>query len=260
MDLLALLNYVRGYKIDNSSMMLRNGSVSELNLKILNKRLYDARKAFLLLYDNGMHTDSALIAGHILEICAAIYYIKSAKDKDLNTRRYVAKCSVSSAYDLLAVDDSELQNEEYKLAIQEFLDYLQDVGHLILRPSKKEDKKQFNKELISKLSATDKTNNDKRKLLKEYYEMPVVNDYLNCFVSGLYKGLKDNENENAQKLAQAIRLFYISYCRIKHASALMYPGYPDDEKIIIGENTETLWLPAVFLSLDIIAENPIYIK
>lgn len=71
---------------------------------------------------------------------------------------------------------------DFCLTINEFLDYLEDVGHLILKPIKKEDKKQLNYKFVSKLRCLELTNKEKRKLIKEFYEMSIVNDYLNCFM------------------------------------------------------------------------------
>lgn len=260
MDVENYLTYIKGYNIDVDNVVSRQDSVVGLNLKILYKRLHDAKDAFMLLCDNNMNTDAMLIAGHILETCATIHYIKAAKDKIFNTRRYVAKSTVSSAYDLLGIDNTNLQDEKYKLAMDDFLDYLDDVGHLILKPSKKEDRKQLNKKLVSKLRSANLTNKDKRKLIKEYYDMPIVNDYINCFISGMQNAVKDKPDENAEKLEEAIKLFYVSYCRIKHASALLYPGEIYADKVIIRDNKEELCIPAVFLSLDMISDTPAYLK
>ena len=258
MDVTKYLNYIHGYKIDVDNVVYRRDAVIGLNLKILYKRLHDAKDAFMLLCKNNLNTDAVLIAGHILETCATIHYIKSAKDKLLNARRYVAKSSINTAYDLLGIDNSNLQDEKYKLAIYEFLDYLDDVGHLILKPTKKEDKKQLNAKIVLKLRSPNFTNKEKRKFIKESYEMPIVNDYLNCFISGMQKAIQNRPDEKPESLKEAIKLFYVSYCRIKHASVLLYPGEIKGDSVIINDNKEELCVPAVALSLDMISDTPSY--
>ena len=81
-----MLEYIRHYYIESDVVVPRRASVSGLNLRVLSKRLHDARNAFLVLIDNNMFVDACLIAGHILEVSATIHYIRSAADKMLNSR------------------------------------------------------------------------------------------------------------------------------------------------------------------------------
>lgn len=253
-----MLEYIRNYYIESDVVVPKRASVPGFNLRVLSKRLHDARNAFLVLIDNNMFVDACLIAGHILEVSATIHYIRSAADKMLNSRRYIAKSTIQSVYDLLGIDNSNLQDDKYRLTINEFLDYLEDVGHLILKPIKKEDKKQLNYKFVSKLRCLELTNKEKRKLIKEFYEMPIVNDYLNCFYSGMQKNIQTKPEENPDALKEALKLFYVSYCRIKHTSALLYPGEIKADHIIILDNEEKLCVPAVALSLDMISDSPSY--
>lgn len=255
-----MLEYIRNYYIESDVVVPRRASVPGFNLRVLSKRLHDARNVFLVLIDNNMFVDACLIAGHILEVSATMHYIRSAADKMLNSRRYVAKSSANVIYDMLQIDTSNLQDKQYRELFQEFLEHLKDTGHLIVKAPKKADKHKFNAEMISKLSSIDRDNVSKRKLIKENYEMPIVNDYLNCFIRGMQKKLKENTSEDAATLEQAIRLFYVSYCRFKHASALMYPGVVENEQVVIKEPGANLTIPAVFLSLDMLSDKPVYLK
>lgn len=260
MDNKAYLQYIRDYQIDINNVVSLNDTVPGLNLKLLNKRLHDAKEAFLYLHDNNLHMDSMLVAGHILEICSAIYYIKFAKDKLLNARLYVAKSTVQSLYDILEIDQSDLKDEQYKGAVYDFLDYLYDLGHLVLNPVNKEDKKLFNKSLVSKLRSNELNNSERIKQIKKYYEKPIVKKYIDNFIEGAKEKAELNPNENVKKLEEAIRLFYASYCRIKHASALLYPGHVEKDNLIIDDNNVELSVPAVFVCLDIISDTPIHFK
>jgi hypothetical protein len=259
MDTTKYLSYIKDYQIAIDNIVPLNGNVPGLNLKLLNKRLHDAKEAFLCLHYKNMHMDAMLIAGHILEICAAIYYIKSAKDKLLNTRIYVAKSTVQSLYDLLNVDKTEQQDKLYKDTINDFLNYLEDMGHLVLKPINKENKKEFNKQIVAKIRSENLTNIEKTKLIKKYYDKPIVNDSIVSFIEGMKERAKNNPNENVQKIEEAMNLFYVSYCRIKHASALLYPGHLEKNHIIIDDNKPELSIPAVFLCLDMISDNPVHL-
>lgn len=259
MDADAYLHYVRNYHIELDNVIPLNETVPGLNLKLLNKRLYGAKEAFLYLHDKGMHMDAMLIAGHILEICAAIYYIKSATDKLLNARLYVAKSTVQSLHDILEIDQSELNDEQYKGAAYDCLDYLNSLGHLIVK-TKKENKKEFNKSIVSRLKSEELSNSAKITQINKNYEKPVVKFYTDNFIDGIKEKAKNNPNENVQKLEEAIRLFYATYCRIKHASALIYPAHVEKDQLVIDTNNAELSVPAVFLCLDMISDHPEYLK
>ena len=167
---------------------------------------------------------------------------------------------VQSLLDLLETDQSEQRNEQYNGAIQDCLDYLYDLGHLILNPINKDNKKEFNKSLVSKLKSAELTNNDKIKQIKKYYEKPIVKFYIDNFINDIKEKAKNNPNENTHKLEEALRLFYVTYCRIKHASALIYPAHVEKDRLIIDNNNAELSVPAVFLGLDMISDHPEYLK
>lgn len=256
-----MLDYIQKYNIESSVSLPRNISIPGFNLNLLYKRLNEAKKAFLLLNDTKMYVDAALIAGHVLEVCATIYYIKFANDKELNARKYVAKSSVNTIFSILDIDQSDLKDDMYKGIFDECVDYLAETGHLILKcPPKNTDKHKYNQNLISNLRSMDRTNQEKRKIVKENYEMPIVNDYLNCFLSGIKQKLRENTTEKAESLIQAIKVFYFSYCGFKHAGPLIYPGEIKETEIKLSELSPDTYIPAVFLSLDMIANDPIYIK
>ena len=259
MDIDAYLNYIRNYDIKVDNIVPLNGTVPGLNLQLLSKRLHDAKEAFLYLHDKNMPMDAMLIAGHIFEICAAIYYIKSAKDKLLNARLYVAKSTVQSLHDMLEIDQSELKDEQYKGAVDDCLDYLYDLGHLILK-TKKENKKELNKSIVSKLKSEEIINSVKMTQVNKNYDKPVVKFYTDNFIEGIKEKAKNNPNESIQKLEEAMRLFYASYCRIKHASALIYPAHVEKDHLVIDNNHAELSVPGVFLCLDAISDHPEYLK
>lgn len=254
-----LLDSIRNYDIDNTNIIPNGISIPDFNLTLLNKRLYDARKAFLLLCENNMNSDSELIAGHILETCAIIYYIKSAADKLLNSRKYIAKSSASTVYDILSLEAAATEDGKYNAFFKDLLDYLNHTGHLIVKETKSEDKHKFNQHLLSQLKNNDKNNNEKRKLIKKHYELPIVNDYLNHFIAGMRAKALHNDYPAAQ-YDEALRLFYMSYCRLKHATPFLYPSKEADTTITITDNPQEIIVPAVFMCMDMIVDKPVYFK
>lgn len=256
-----MLDHIQKYNIESSVTLPKNISIPGFNLNLLHKRLNEARNAFMLLNDAKMYVDAALIAGHVLEVCATMYYIKFANDKELNARKYVAKSSVKTVFSILDIDKSDLRDDMYKGIFDECIGYLVETGHLILKcPPKNADKHKYNQNLISNLRSTDRANQEKRKIVKENYEMPIVNDYLNCFLSGIKHKLQENTTEKAESLIQAIKVFYFSYCGFKHAGPSIYPGEIKEKEIKINEFSPDTYIPVVFLSLDMIEDKSIYIK
>ena len=114
MSIEEMLDYIQKYNIESSVSLPKNISIHGFNLNLLHKRLNEARNAFLLLNDAKMYVDAALIAGHVLEVCATIYYIKSANNIEINARKYVARSAVSTIFSILEIDTSNLENEIYK--------------------------------------------------------------------------------------------------------------------------------------------------
>lgn len=259
MDVSNMLNYIREYNIETSISVPRGTSVPRFNLTMLYNRLNEARNTFIMLIDKQLNVDAALLAGNILELCATIYYIKSSKDQELNTRKYVAKSCANTACDILVIDKSDLSDERYKGLFDDCVGYLADTGHLILRP-KGVDKLKYNKGIVSKLRSTDRNNKDKRDIIKENYELPIVKNYLNCFIAGIQQQLQDNSAENTQNLGQVIQLFYTLYCSFKHAGPIIYHSEITDENITFKNIESAVSIPAVYLSLDMISDNPVYIK
>ena len=189
MSIEEMLDYIQKYNIESSVSLPKNISIHGFNLNLLHKRLNEARNAFLLLNDAKMYVDAALIAGHVLEVCATIYYIKSANNIEINARKYVARSAVSTIFSILEIDTSNLENEIYKGLFEECVRYLEKTGSLILKGVGKDtDKEICNKKIIAQLRSKTSTNKEKRDLLKNSYEMPVISDILNCFVAGMQMG------------------------------------------------------------------------
>lgn len=255
-----LVENIRNYHIDNITNVRYPVSVPDFNIALLNKRLHEARNAFLVLYDKGMGLDAELIAGHIMEICAMIYYIKSGPDKLLNSRKGIARSAASCVYDILSLSDFVSKSDKYDGLLEEVLSYLDDTGHLIIKETSVQDKKDFNKHQLAKLRNKELTNKEKRDLLKKHYELPQVTDYLNCFISGTVKKAKSCGYPNFGIYQEAFRLFYMSYCRVKHATPFMYTSVPGENDISIVDDSMGIVVQAVFLCMEMVVKNPVYFK
>ena len=197
----------------------------EYNVHLLLNKMAEARKSYLLLMDNERFADAMLVAGHLLENAAVINYL-SASLQESNTkqiRKYLARDTVQVLCDLLKL----VGDDEADLETQETIDFIMDdfksrCDIVVLKKAK-----QTHEELVQVISTT---NSEKFKIIKNNYELPVVEDYLRPLRTDLSKfyGVPDIDKK--------LVLFYSSYCKIKHCGAAMYAPILCEDKVIMNKN------------------------
>ena len=199
----------------------------EYNVHLLLNKMAESRKSYLLLMDNERFSDAVLIAGHLLENAAVINYI-SASLQEANTKqisKYLARETVQTLCDLFKfVGDDNVDAET-----QETIDFIMDdfksrCDIVVLKKAK-----QTHEELVQVISKAT-TNSEKFKIIKNNYELPVVEDYLRPLRTDLSKfyGFPDIDKK--------LVLFYSSYCKIKHCGAAMYAPKLCEDKVVMDKN------------------------
>ena len=178
------------------------------------------------------------------------------KDAPDNARKYAAKSTFKGFCDILEFDITDLQDENIKAAFVEAMDYLKMVGHLIIK-NKKDRTEANNLNHIKYLEQQDVSNQDKIRYIRNNYNLPVAEHYLIPFLKKIVERYIKQSGQNVN-LARQIRLFYSTYCKVKHRSATIY-GYKNmtDKTIELDDSALTdinLAAISVFLSLDTIKE------
>ena len=174
----------------------------------LYNRSCEAIKSFVILFENKRYYDAFIIAGHCLETCAILSYIKDNSTPELYRERY-NKYLASATLDRLKYNLALSENLETELAWANFVGLLKTfypVGMTIIRSNKNHE------EAIEKLKYRAGINKDKIKILKEYYHKIKIEDYIKMLIekTSYFGGEEFNR-------------FYKKYCDIKHSN-MMTPG------------------------------------
>lgn len=208
----------------------------EYNVHLLLNKMAETRKSYLLLMDHERFSDAVLIAGHLLENAAVINYL-SASLQESNAKqisKYLARETVQTICDLLKfVGDDDVDAET-----QETIDFI--MGDFknrcdIVRLKKAE---QTHEELVQAMS-TATTNSEKLRIIKNNYEIPVVEDYLRPLRTDL------SNFYGAQDISKKLVLFYSSYCKLKHCGAAMYAPTLCADKVVMNKNQYRDFSPIV---------------
>ncbi|MDR1206848.1 MAG: hypothetical protein LBK26_00295 [Rickettsiales bacterium] len=240
---------IRQTSFDVPDVIDRGAPVADMNIKMQLKKLNESIKSYLLLVDNNHFTDAMLIAGHILETCSIISY---AKDAPNNARKYVAKSTLRGLCDILDYDITNLQDEDIKTAFLEGLGVLEYNGHLAIKADK--EAKKANATRIKFLKDPKNSNSDKKKCICDFYNLPIVEDYLRPFRKKVVeRHIKDSQTNI--NLDRQFVLFYAEYCKIKHSNANLYYGDITPDKIVLNDDARSdvnLSAIPVFLCLDMV--------
>lgn len=114
-------------------------------------RVYEASKSYTILFENKKYYDSFIIAGHILETCATLSYIKDNPTIDLCREKY-NKYLASSALGRLKATLEMTDNLETDISWQNFVNLLKifyPVAINIIK--KKEQAKEKHEEAIKQI-------------------------------------------------------------------------------------------------------------
>lgn len=213
------LDLISGIHFETIDQLIMDKSLLSISLKILLKRLNESIKSYLLLMDKECFMDAFLIAGHIMENCAIINYIKNSNRPEETSKIYTAKSSLQSLRNILEFNDKSLEDENIKKTFLKFVDYLEKDGHLAVN-KKICDPKQNNIDSIMYLKNDKFLNKDKITRINHIYDLPKVIDYIKPFskmVSEFYKN-----DSTAQTRLKELSLFYTEYCKIKHCNLFIY--------------------------------------
>ena len=171
-------------------------------------RVCEAIKSFIVLFENERYYDSFIIAGHCLEICAILSYIKDAPTDEICRKRY-NKYLASSVFGRLKYNlelRDNLETESSWNAVKSLLDIFKTVDTSIVRYNKNRE------EAIKQLNNREGLNRDKIRVLNEYYSKVKVREYINAFI-------KSTSSFGGEEFNR----FYEKYCNIKHGN-MMTPG------------------------------------
>jgi len=179
---------------------------------LLYKRTCDALKSFIILAENKCYYDAFIIAGHALETCAVLSYIKDHQDKETqqeNYKKYMARSAVGRLIAILEMNDNlneDIAWETYKV----MLGQLHPFGATIIKDQK--NTKEKHQEAIEKIKFREGPNSEKIKLLQKYYDKPNIKEYITVF---------SNNMNNVDK--GDFYFYYTKYCSHKHSN-MMTPG------------------------------------
>lgn len=175
-------------------------------------RVCDAFKSFCTLFENKQYYDAFIIAGHTLETCAILSYIKDGKteeDRKTNYNKYLASSALGRLKACLELEE----NLEHEISWQLFVVLLKifyPVGAHIVK--NKDNPKEKHEEAIKLINYRKGPNQEKVGLLNKYYAPVKTTEYIKEFRKNLPFDDKDDFN-----------YFYSKYCSYKHSNMLT-PG------------------------------------
>lgn len=204
-------------------------------------RVCEAIKSVIVLCENQSFFDAFLIAGHALETCSILSYIKdnpTEESRKLNYEKYSARCEAGVLIFILSLDSNLIKESSwnaYASALKIFYSY----GETIIRKEKKEtiSSKEKHDSVIKILNNRLGLNVEKIKIIKENYIQPDPGGYIKSFS----KRLNDIDDG-------LFNHFYGKYCAFKHGNLFS-----------VGAVAENMNDDIVHLMLDIIYGITIYL-
>ena len=185
-----------------------NEDAYRFNVWSLYNRVYEAIKSFVVLYENQRYCDAFIIAGHALETCAILSYIKDYDDETKRREHYNNYFASITLGRLLA--NLELAKDlEKDISWATFVCVLRlfyPFGKCIIKDNKDYE------EIIRKINYRKGPNSEKIGLLNKSFRPVSVSEYIQT--------LSDNwENKDDGQF----RRYYTKYCNMKHSNMLT-PG------------------------------------
>ena len=192
-----------------------NGNEHEMRYIIWNlyNRVCEAVKSFVVLFDNQRYYDAFIIAGHVLETCSVLSYIKdndTEAAKLANYNKYKAQSSGGRLKAILEMDSSNLEKDCAWNAYELVLKIFYPVGAIVIKDTKNAEEK--HKEVIEKIKLRKGVNTEKIKLLKNSYMLSNTRAYITAFSNNM------GNIDDGQYF-----MYYTKYCNYKHSNMLS-PG------------------------------------
>lgn len=178
----------------------------------LYNRVSNGMKSFATLIDNKCYYDAFIIAGHMLETCAILSYIKdndTEEEQKENYNKYLARSAVGRMIANLEMA-TNLHRDLDWIVFETILKILYPIGSSIIKDQK--NPKEKHEEVTQKINYRLGTNEEKIKLLKKHYEPPHIEEYIKAF----------SDNRGNTDDGQFAR-WYTKYCNYKHSNMLA-PG------------------------------------
>ncbi|MDD5021623.1 MAG: DUF5677 domain-containing protein [Endomicrobiaceae bacterium] len=212
------------FTIDNKIQIIRNfvpvpkpqfeGNENATRYIIWNlyNRVCEAVKSFVILLDNQRYYDAFIIAGHALETCSILSYIKdndTEAAKLENYNKYIAQSSVARLIAILEMD-SNLEKDYARNAYEIVLQIFCSVENTVFKYTQNTEEK--HKEIIEEIKSLDEISIGTIKSVKNFYKLPRIRDYITAF-SKKMGNINDKE----------IFMYYTKYCDYKHSNMLA-PG------------------------------------
>lgn len=182
----------------------------------LYERVCEAIKSFVVLYENQRFCDAFIIAGHALETCAMLSYLKDGSSNEENLKNYEKYMASTILIDITT--NLELSdNLEKDIAWTVFFQLLMifyPFGKSILK-----DKKDY-EDIIKKINNRKGPNKEKIGLFNKNFKSVPVAEYINT----LSYHMKDYDDGQ-------FRRYYNKYCSFKHSNILT-PGVLKESETI----------------------------
>ena len=199
-----------------------NEDAFRYNLWGLYSRVCEAIKSYIVLYEANRIFDAFIIAGHALETCAILSYIKdnpTEEQKKENYNLYFASILIGQITANLELSD----NLEQDISWQSFCLLLQmfyPIGRNILNKNKAYE------DIIKQINYRKGPNKEKIALFRKHFTPIKVSQYIKSFSDNI-SNIDDGQ----------FQFFYNKYCCFKHSNILT-PGasiepeyrYEDDLK------------------------------
>ncbi|AKL98136.1 DUF5677 domain-containing protein [Endomicrobium proavitum] len=178
----------------------------------LYNRVCEALESFLVLLDNQRYYDAFIIAGHALETCSVLSYIKDNDAEAVQLEKYNRYIAGSAVGRLIAILEmgSNLEQDSTWNAYVAVLKIFYPVGASIIKVTN--DVEEKHKEVGEKIKFRIGANAEKIKLLRDSYKIPRITGYIAAFSKNM-----DNIDDG-----EFFR-YYTKYCNYKHSNMLA-PG------------------------------------
>lgn len=178
------------------------------NVWNLYDRVCESIKSFIVLYENKRFCDAFIIAGHALETCAMLSYLKdgnSPEENRKNYERYMASNILNSIITNLELSDN-LEKEIAAIVFFHLLNMFYPFGRAILKENRDYDS------VIKRINNRKGPNQEKIGLFNRNFKATPVTDYI--------KALSDSTEKYDDG---QMRRYYNKYCSFKHSNMLI-PG------------------------------------
>lgn len=199
-----------------------NEDTFRFNVWGLYYRVCEAIKSYIVLYETNIIFDALIIAGHALETCAMLSYIKDNSREEAKREKYnsyFAGMIFNRIFANLEISQT-LEDDISWMCYSHLLKMFYTVGKTIVSKNKDYE------EVIKKINYRKGPNKEKMALFKKSFSPIKVSEYIETF------------SNNISNIDDGIfKFFYGKYCSFKHGNMLT-PGasfepeykYEDDLK------------------------------